>query len=184
MPDIKRIARETTALMVVDIQERLLPAMHESARVVANASRLVRGAALLNLSIIVTEQYPKGLGKTVPEIASAVPGFAPMEKLSFSAAGALGMQRVFRSKNVRSIVLCGIEAHVCVLQSCLDFLESGMNVFVVQDAISSRTPENWQLSMQRMSQAGAVIVSTEMILFELLRTAEAREFKQIQELIK
>ncbi len=185
MPDpSNRLKRETAALLVVDIQERLLPAIHERERVVQNGTRLIRGAAILGLPILATEQYRKGLGATVPEIATAIPGFTPVEKLSFSAANAAGLLDSLREKRRAQVVLCGIETHVCVLQTCLDLLADGLGVFVVADAVSSRTAENHRLGLERMRAAGAVIASTEMVLFELLERAGTDEFKQILQLVK
>jgi nicotinamidase-related amidase len=179
-----RLTRARAGLVVVDIQERLVPAIFEKERVVQNALRLVQGAAILQVPIFATEQYRKGLGLTVPEVAAAIPGFAPMEKLAFSACGADGFVPALESKQVSDAVLCGIEAHVCVTQTCLDLLDKGFRVFVVADAVSSRTPENYRFGLERMSAAGGVIVSTEMVLFELLGQAGTAEFKQVLPLVK
>jgi nicotinamidase-related amidase len=180
----RRVNRAHTALVVVDIQDRLLPAMFEKERVVQNAVRLVKGASVLGVLVLVTEQYRKGLGPTIPEVATAVPGFAPQEKLAFSACGADGFTAALRARSVTSVILCGIEAHVCVTQTCLDLLDQGFRVFVAADAVSSRTPENCRLGLERMRDAGAVIASTEMLLFELLEKAGTAEFKQVLELVK
>ena len=179
-----RLRRASAGLIVVDVQERLLPAIFEQARVVENTVRLIRGAAVLQVPTFATEQYRKGLGATVPEVAAAIPGFAPMEKLAFSACGAAGFITALKKKKVSEAILCGIEAHVCVSQTCLDLLEKGLRVFVVADAVSSRTPENYRFGLDRMRAAGAVIVSTEMVLFELLEQAGTAEFKQVLALVK
>lgn len=179
-----RIARARAALVVVDVQERLLPAIFEKERVVQNAVRLVKGAAILGVPVLATEQYRKGLGPTVAEVAAAIPGFAPIEKLAFSARGAAGFTSALRATNASDAILCGIEAHVCVCQTCLDLLADGFRVVVVADAVSSRTPENYRFGLDRMRAAGAVIVSTEMLLFELLEQAGTDEFKQILALVK
>jgi nicotinamidase-related amidase len=179
-----RIVRATAALVVVDIQERLLPAIFEQERVVQNALRLIQGAAALQVPVFATEQYRKGIGPTVPEVAAAIPGFAPMEKLAFSACGAEGFVEALKARDREDIILCGIEAHVCVCQTCLDLVDHGFRVFVAADAISSRTAENHRLAIERMAAAGAVMVSTEMILFELLGRAGTDEFKQILPLVK
>jgi hypothetical protein len=168
----------------VDIQERLLPAMHERERVLQNALRLVKGAEVLKLPVLVTEQYPKGIGCTVVELAAAIPGFSSMEKTAFSCCGARDFVPSLISKGVKEVVLCGIEAHVCVCQTALDLLDQNFGVVVVADAISSRTNENRLAGIERMREAGAVIVSTEMILFELLGEAGTGEFKRILEFIK
>jgi len=181
-----RLTRTKAGLVVVDVQERLLPAMFEPQRVVQNAVRLIQGAAILQVPIFATEQYRKGLGPTVPEVAAAIPGFAPLEKLAFSACGAAGFIAALKKKKkkVSEAILCGIEAHVCVSQTCLDLLEKGFRVFVAADAVSSRTPENYRSGLDRMRAAGAVVVSTEMVLFELLERAGTDEFKQILNLVK
>lgn len=179
-----RITRNKAGLVVVDIQERLLPAIHEKERVLANAIRLIKGAAIMGLPVIVTEQYRKGIGATASEVAAAVPGFAPLEKMAFSSCGAEGFVAALEAKGVRDVILCGIEAHVCVTQTCLDLLAGTFRAFVVADAISSRTPENHRAGVERMCNAGAVIVSTEMILFELLERAGTDEFKRFLPLVK
>jgi len=171
-------------VVVVDIQERLLPAIFEQERVVQNTVRLIKGAAILGVPIFVTEQYRKGIGPTVADVASVVPGFAPMEKLAFGACGAPGFVEALAVKGVADVILCGIEAHVCVSQTCLDLLDKGFAPFVVADAVSSRTPANHRLGVERMRDAGAAIVSTEMILFELLERAGTDEFRQVLALVK
>lgn len=180
----QRIARIKAGLVVVDIQERLLPSIFEMERLVQNAQRLIKGAVSMRLPVFVTEQYRKGVGNTVPEIASAIPGFAPMEKTAFSCFGAPGFVEALRANAVSDVILCGIEAHVCVLQTCFDLLQNGFRPFVVADAISSRAAGNHRLGVERMRDAGAVIVSTEMILFELLERAGTDEFKQVLSLVK
>jgi nicotinamidase-related amidase len=178
------LTRAKAGLVVMDVQERLLPAIFEHQRVVQNTVRLIQGAAILRVPIFATEQYRKGLGRTVSEVAAAIPGFAPIEKLAFSACGAAGFIPALRKKRVSEPILCGIEAHVCVSQTCLDLLDKGLRVFVAADAVSSRTQENYRFGLDRMRAAGAVIVSTEMVLFELLERAGTDEFKQILALVK
>lgn len=180
----RRIVRKKAALAVVDIQERLLPAIFEKDRVVQNSVRLIKGAAALKLSILATEQYRKGIGPTVPEIAAAIPNFAPIEKLAFSCCGADGFLTALEKAGATDIILCGIEAHVCVTQTCLDLLDKGCRVFVVADACSSRMPENHRIGLDRMRDARAIVVSTEMILFDLLDRAGTDEFKQVLALVK
>jgi nicotinamidase-related amidase len=179
-----RLTRAQAGLVVVDIQQRLLPAIFEKTRVLQNTLRLIQGARILQVPVFVTEQYRKGLGPTEPEVATAIPGFAPLEKVAFSACGAAGFVPALTQRKVSQTILCGIEAHVCVSQTCLDLLDKGFRVFVVADAVSSRTPENYRIGLDRMRAAGAVIVSTEMVLFELLEQAGTAEFKQILNLVK
>ncbi len=179
-----RIVRAHARLVVVDIQERLLAAIHEKQRVLDNAVRLVRGAHALAIPTTFTEQYRKGLGPTAPELVAASKTFSPIEKMTFSACGEPGFLNELSGQGSTDIVLCGIEAHVCVTQTCLDLLDRGLRVFVVADAVSSRTPENHRAGLDRMRAAGALLVSTEMVLFELLDRAGTDEFKQILNLVK
>jgi nicotinamidase-related amidase len=179
-----RLRRAGAGLIVVDIQERLLPAIHEKDRVVQNSVRLIQAAGILKVPVFATEQYRKGLGATVPEVAAAIAGFSPLEKLAFSACGAAGFIEALQARQIADAILCGIEAHVCVAQTGLDLLDAGFRVFVVADAVSSRTPENHRLGLDRLRGAGAVIVSTEMVLFELLERAGTEEFKKIHALVR
>jgi len=179
-----RINRSHAALVLVDIQERLLPAIFEKERVLANALRLAKGAAVLCVPAFVTEQYRAGLGGTIPELAAAVAGFAPLEKMTFSSCGAAGLVEAFAAQGITDVILSGIEAHVCVTQTALDLITRNFNTFVVADAVSSRTAENWRCGLERMREAGAVMASTEMVLFELLGRAGTDEFKRILPLVK
>jgi nicotinamidase-related amidase len=180
----QRLRRANAGLLVIDIQDKLLPFIFEKERLVRNTVLLIKGAEVLKLPIFVTEQYRKGLGLTAPEIASAIAGFAPVEKVTFSSCGAPGLIETLKSKGITDLLLCGIEAHVCVFQTCLDLVRDGFNVFVVADAVSARNPENTRLAMDRMRGAGALIVSTEMVFFELLERAATEEFKQILALVR
>ena len=179
-----RLRRVQTALVFVDFQERLLPAMTDSARVLQNAVRLAQAGTILDVPAWVTEQYPKGLGPTAPELARAVARFAPVEKLVFSACEVPGWTEALTARDIADVVLCGMEAHVCVCQTGLDLLDRGFRVFVVADAVASRTPENQRLGVERLRDAGAAIVTTEMVLFELLGGAGTAEFKAVQALVK
>jgi nicotinamidase-related amidase len=178
-----KIRRANAGLVLVDLQERLLPAMFESKRLVQSVTCLLKGASILGLPIFATEQYRKGLGPTIEPVAQLIQG-VPFQKMSFSACGAEGFLEALRQKNLTQAVLCGIEAHVCVTQTCLDLLAEGLTLFVVADAVSSRAPENHRIGLQRMRDAGAVIVSSEMVLFELLEKAGTEEFKQILAMVK
>jgi nicotinamidase-related amidase len=181
---IPGLRRKNTALIVVDIQERLLPQIFEKERLVENTVRLIRGLNILHIPILVTEQYRKGLGATAPQVAVAIPGFSPIEKMAFSACGAKGFNSALRAKKIKDVLLCGMEAHVCITLTCLDLLQDGFQVFVVADAVSSRTPDNRSVGLERMRDAGASIVSVEMVLFELLERCGTDEFKQILKLVR
>lgn len=180
----RRIVRSQAGLIVIDVQERLWPVMFEKERLLDNLRRLVQGAAILRLPVVVTEQYPKGIGRTLPALRAVLPPEPVLEKLTFSACGIPEFGRALQARGITLPILCGIEAHVCVCQTCLDLLDTGLRPFVVADAVSSRTAENWRLALDRMRAAGAVLVSTEMILFELLERAGTDEFKQVLALVK
>jgi nicotinamidase-related amidase len=175
-----KLDRERTALVVVDIQEAFRKAVPGFDQVAESAARLVQGAEAMGIPIVVTEQYPKGLGHTVPEVADHLPdGWQPIEKVRFSAAEAEGFDLDGRDQ----VLVCGIETHVCVNQTVLDLLESDVEVEVVADAVGSRTAENRELGLHKAEQAGAVLTSVETALFELLRGSDAAEFKQVQALV-
>jgi nicotinamidase-related amidase len=178
------ITRAKAGLLIVDMQERLLPVIFERERVIHNVVLLARAAATLGLPIFATEQYRQGLGPTVSEVAAAISGFAPIEKLSFSACQGPAFMVGLEYHRLSDIIVCGVEAHICVLQSCLDLLEQKCRVFVVADAISSRTAENYRFALDRMRDARAAVVSTEMIVFELLQRAGTDEFKRVLPLLK
>ena len=179
----RRLERARSALLVVDLQERLLPAMWEPDRVVRNVARLIRGSRLLQVPILATEQYRKGLGATVPELAEALAPVAPIEKLTFSGA-VPEVLAALAAGAVRDVVLCGIETHVCVTQTALELLDRGYRVAVAADACSSRLADSWRIGLDRMQAAGALPASTEMVLFEWLERAGTPQFREILGLVK
>ncbi len=170
--------RERTALLVVDVQEGFRPVIDGFDDIARATGTLVEGARTLGLPVVVTEQYPKGLGHTVPEVG--LDGEEPLAKTVFAAPRAEGFDLQGRDQ----VVVCGIEAHICVHQSVADLLEHGVEVQVARDGTGSRTAENRDLALQRMEQAGAKVTSVEMALFELLGEAGSYEFKTIQSFIK
>jgi nicotinamidase-related amidase len=172
--------RERAALVVVDVQEAFRKAVGEFDTVVANAGVLAQGARALGLPVVVTEQYPKGLGETVSEVAEHLNGVARHPKTVFSAARAEGFDLAGRDQ----ALVCGIEAHVCVQQTVQDLLDAGVEVHVAADATSSRTALNRRLGLEKMERSGAWVTSTEMALFELVGEAGTPEFKTIQALVK
>jgi nicotinamidase-related amidase len=176
-----RLERERAVLVVVDVQEAFRKAVPDFEEVAEATGKLVRGTAAMGVPIVVTEQYPQGLGRTVPAVAGHLPpGSEPVEKVRFSAAEAEGFDLGGRDQ----ALVCGIETHVCVNQTVLDLLDRGLEVQVVSDAVGSRTDENRELGLRRAERAGAGLTSVEMALFELLGGSDAPEFKQVQELVK
>jgi nicotinamidase-related amidase len=177
------LKRETTVLLVIDVQEKLMPVIHNSEQVFANVNRLIRGAAILRLPLIVTEQYPKGLGNTCKEVE--LPEHTTrIEKMCFSCMQSEHVIQQLQPLNATSLILCGVESHICVFKTALEALEKGYEVHVVADAVSSRTAENKEIALNRLRQSGAFIVSAEMVLFQLLKEAGTEEFKGISRLIR
>jgi nicotinamidase-related amidase len=171
---------ERTTLIVVDVQEGFRKAVPDFDRVAKATATLIEGAEAIGIPIVVTEQYPKGLGETVPEVADHLPeGLDPLDKVCFSAADAEGFDLAARDQ----ALLCGIETHVCVNQTALDLLGSGVEVQVAEDAVGSRTDENKRVGLQKMEKAGAVMTSVETALFELLGRAGTDQFKTVQRLV-
>jgi nicotinamidase-related amidase len=179
-----KLARSRTALVVVDVQEAFRPAVGDFDQVARNAAILVEGANVLGVPVLVTEQYPKGLGSTVPEVAGRLEGITPIEKLCFSAAESDAFNRALEESGRDQVLLCGIESHVCVSQTADDLLERGLEVHVAQDAVASRTEDNRRVGLHKMERGGAVITSVETALFELLGAAGTPEFKAVQKLVK
>jgi nicotinamidase-related amidase len=173
-------------LIVVDIQEKLLPPIWEKERLVRNAQLLIRLAGILKIPALVTTQYNKGLGNTVPEVASLLPDTPTVDKLMFSCFGS----DVFCSLLKRlpgqrtTVLLCGMETHICVMQTALGALREGYLVHVASDAVASRTELNWRIGLERMRAAGAILSSTEMIIYELLRSSGAPAFKELLPYLK
>lgn len=174
------------ALSVVDIQEKLLPPIFEKERMVRNSQLLIRLAKILDLPVLLSTQYSKGLGPTVPEIASLLPQVTPIEKNEFGCFNNdVYCARVKSLPGDRNTLLvCGMESHICVAQTVLGALNNGYIVHVASDAVSSRTEWNWKIGLERMRQAGAVISSTEMIIYELLRVAGGPAFKEMLQYLK
>jgi len=186
-PHPMRLVRPGTTLVVVDVQERLFPAMDADHReeVMRNIKVLATAARRLALPIVVTEQYPKGLGHTLQELKETLgPGVEPIEKVAFSCCQADGFGGRLEAAGTRQVVLAGIEAHVCVLISALDLLAQGYAVHVAADAVTSRTQANWRLATDQLRQAGAVVTATESIVFQLLDRANTEDFRELARLIR
>jgi nicotinamidase-related amidase len=176
--------RHSAALVVIDFQEKLLPKMQRAEGVTAQAVKLIRFCRDTGIPVFWTEQYPKGLGPTVGEIAQELPDEEPFEKTVFGCFGAPGFADALEQASRGQLLLTGIETHVCVMQTALDALDRGFEVFVPKDAVSSRADSEYEAGLSRMARAGAEIVTTEMALFELLREAGTPEFKKALPLLK
>jgi nicotinamidase-related amidase len=171
-------------LIVIDVQEKLFRKMPEQEMLLKSMRQMIQGARVLGLPILWSEQYPEGLGPTIPRIAELLDDLEPISKKSFSCCGEKQLNKMLQATGLNRYLLMGIECHVCVYQTALDLLRSGYEVEVVADAVASRTDENKRIGLERVRRAGAGITSVETILFELLKVAEGPEFKKIIEIVR
>lgn len=179
-----RILREETAAVLVDIQQRLVPAVEDGQGVVEAAAKLVKGLRILDVPIVVARQYPKGLGELAPELVDALGPHEPLDKLTFSVWDTEALAWQIGRLGRKTLLVFGVEAHVCVLQSVVDLIVAGHNVALVCDCVSSRHAYDKEIALRRAAQEGALLTTSEAVLFELLRTAKADEFKAISALVK
>jgi nicotinamidase-related amidase len=175
---------ERTALLVIDLQERLLPAIQDHARVVHNSVALLRLARILELHVVLTTQYQRGLGATVPEVLAEAPGVEPLDKSSFGCFGDAPFRARLQALGRKQLVVCGVETHICVAQTVLGAIDAGYEVHVAGDATGTRSPMNHDVGLRRMERAGAVMSSTEMAIYELLGRSDTAAFKRMLPFIK
>ena len=180
-----RITAEDTMALIIDFQERLVPVIDRQEELIHNTELLIKGLQILDIPMIVTQQYTKGIGMTVPALAELFgEGFAYEDKVAFSCAEEEAILQKIKATGRKNILVCGIEAHICVLQTVIDLLAMDYNVILVEDCVGSRKDENRQIGMIRAIQEGAFSTSYEAILFELTRVAKTDRFKEISRLIK
>lgn len=185
MPHPKMLNIEETALVIVDVQEAFRSAISDFPQVASRSALAVRGFQILNLPIIITEQYPKGLGRTAEEILfSLPPEFEFDEKSAFSSCGSASFLEKIEKGNIKQILLGGLETHICVNQTAHDLLEEGFEVHLLNDCVASRYTQDKETALRKMQQSGAVPSCVEMALFELMRDSKHEQFKEIQNLIK
>ncbi len=181
------MSKREKVMLFIDFQEKLMPAINCCGELTENTVKLAKGAAELNLPILVTEQYVKGLGPTIDTINEAFGGKATyFEKMHFSAVGEEGFLDYLEKegKGYKEVVICGIETHICVAQTALDLVEKGYKVYVVEDCCGSRTDNNKKIAIDRMARAGVIITTYEAILFEILEYAKSEGFKEVSRIIK
>jgi nicotinamidase-related amidase len=179
----KILVKEKTALLIIDVQQKLFDVMHNKDELVENTIKLIKGMKILGAPIFFTEQYPKGLGNTIAEIKNEI-GTAAIQKMSFSCSGAEDLFKTLIDKNISQIVVCGIESHVCVQQTVLDLIENGFQVNVAADAVSSRREFDLKIALERMRANKAEITTVESVLFELLNICGTDNFKSIIKIVK
>ena len=179
------LERSRSLLVVIDVQEKYLPHLFESARVVEGNRRLIEGAKLVGVPILPTEQYPRGLGPTATVLREALPaGCTPVEKSTLSCLGCPDVERALRGSGRKQVIVGGIEAHACVNQSVHDLLAAGYEVHLVIDAVSSRFPRDYEVAVQRLVAAGAVPTTVESVLLEWVRAADSPDFQPVRTLIR
>jgi nicotinamidase-related amidase len=182
----RALEADQCALVVVDIQTKLLPAIFQKEQLLRNAQLLIRAAAILKIPSLISTQYSKGLGATVPEIASLLPDAEAIDKVVFSCFGSDAfcalLRRLPGQRN--TLLLCGMESHICVAQTALAALRGGYLVHVASDAVGSRTEWNWKIGLERMRAAGTVLSSTEMMIYELMRSSGSAAFKELLPYLK
>lgn len=181
---ISLLNEENTGLIIVDVQEKLMQVMGNPDRVVDRIVKLLHLSRVFKLPVILTEQYSKWLGPTLPPIKEALPVYSPIEKLHFNSCNVDLFNNRVDAEGLRNIILMGVETHICVFQTCVSLLEKGYNVHVPHHAVDSRTKENWDIGLSLMREAGAVVTSAETIIFQILKKAGTPEFKKMLETIK
>ncbi|MBC8524555.1 MAG: hydrolase [Chlorobium sp.] len=178
------IIPQDTVLLIIDVQGKLAEMVFESEAVQKNISKLIRACRILDVPLLYTEQYPKGLGHTVSVLEELLVNEKPLEKITFSCCGEESFMEKLRGLNKNNVLVTGMETHVCVYQTANELIEYGYNVHLITDAVSSRTKDNRDLGIRCIEKAGAMLKSTEMVIFELLRIAQGEEFKAISKIIK
>ena len=180
----KILLRDSTALLLIDVQERILDVMLKKDNLIENCIKLIKGFKVLNLPVFFTEQYPKGLGPTTHFLQKELEGLNPIQKTSFSCIGAGNLFQRLKDNNIKQVVIAGIESHVCVQQTVLDLLANNFQVDVCADAVSSRKEIDLNIALERMRNNNVEITSVESVLFELLQESRTEEFKKISAIIK
>lgn len=180
------LERDKALLVVIDVQEKLCAAMDENVlgQLTRNIGILLESAAELNVPVLVTEQYVKGLGSTLPVLQEKAPQASCSEKMTFSCCGCSDFIENIRATGRTQVIITGMETHVCVLQTVIELLDAGFTVHLVRDAVMSRSKQNWETALTAMSQAGAVPTCTESVLFQLLKVAGTEEFKKLSKLVR
>lgn len=179
-----RILREDTAALLIDVQDRLLPAINKADEVLALAVRLIKGLQILEIPLVAVRQYPKGLGDMPRQLREVLGQYTPSDKVTFSAWDTEEIAGCIRSLGKKNLIVFGTEAHVCVLQTVIDLIGAGYNVVLVADCVGSRQPYDREIALRRAEKEGALLTTSESILFELLRKAATDTFKQISALVK
>ena len=178
------LTTENTLLLVIDFQQRMMPAIRKSEKLLLDSAKFVRGCKILGVQTLVSQQYTKGLGATVTQIAEALGDFEPCEKVTFSCYMDDGIKEKIKASGKKNIMIIGVEAHICIQQTVLHLLDDGYNVYFIADCVGSRKKTDFEYARRRMAQAGAVVTTLESALFEMMLTAEHPKRKEISALVK
>jgi nicotinamidase-related amidase len=178
------LSKENTCLLIIDVQQKLMPIMAQRQIVVDHIGKLLQLSKVFNLPILLTEQYPKWLGATLPEITEHLNAYEPISKMHFNCCKEDAFNEALDSKGFKNIIITGVETHICIFQTCVSMLNRGYHVHVPQDAVGSRTDENWHVGLDLMNKAGANITSTETVIYQVLEKAGTKAFKKMLKVIK
>jgi nicotinamidase-related amidase len=181
---ISILNKKNTGLLIIDVQEKLMQVMGKKEKIVENINKFVLLSKLFDFPVILTEQYPKWLGPTLPELAESLPFYEPIIKFHFNCCDVDTFNNRLDSEELRNIIITGVESHICVFQTCFSILERGYKVHVPQDAVDSRTEENWRVGLDLMKQAGAMITSTETVIYQILKKTGTKEFKKMLKIMR
>lgn len=179
-----RILKEESVAVIVDVQERLYPHIHDHDQLSKNLHILIEGLITLDVPIIVTEQYKKGLGETIPEISDLIKNFPHSEKLAFSCCEEPSFMELICKEAKKNVIIAGIESHICIMQTAFDLLDKGYRPVIIEDCVASRNYENKRIAINRFLQSGITVTSSESLLFELCRIAKGETFKAISKIVK
>lgn len=178
------LEKTNTGLVIIDVQEKLMPVVGQRERIVGNIKKLLLLSKLFHLPVILTEQYPKWLGATLPDIMGSLTYYNPIPKIHFNCCDVEAFNEQLSSKELKNIIVTGVESHICVFQTCVSLLNSGYHIHIPQDAVGSRTDENWRVGLELSNKAGAFITSTESVIYQILKKAGTKEFKQMLKVVK
>ncbi|MBN1848073.1 MAG: hydrolase [Deltaproteobacteria bacterium] len=181
---IRLLDSQNTGLLIIDVQEKLIPAINQKERIIDNIKKLIRLSELFNLPVILTEQNPDKIGSTLSEVKESLPAYEPISKLHFNCCEVDAFKESIESKKLENLIISGVETHICVFQTAMALLKNGYHVQVPQDAVGSRTDENWQVGLHLMRDAGAIVTSTETIIYQILKQAGTDEFRKMLKVIK
>lgn len=181
---MKLLDTGNTAVLVVDVQEKLMPVMGRKKRVIDNISMLLELSKTFSLPVILTEHHIRWLGPTLPEIKQALPAYEPITKMHFNCCEVDAFNESLGAGGIENVIITGVESHICIFQTCVSMVEQGYRVHVPQDAVDSRTDDNWKVGLDLMKKAGAMVTSTETVIYQILKKAGTKEFKAMLKLMK